>query len=200
MMPEFVVEVRGLQVRYGDVLAVRGVDLGVAARSIVALMGPSGCGKTSLLRAIGGFEVPAAGVISIAGRQMSGGRAWIPPERRQVGMVFQEGACFRICRSRTTSPMGCVARPGPTTRSSECCSWSGWSNMGIDIRMSSREVNSSVSRWRERWHRHRRSCCWTSLSPASIQLFGCAFARMCTQFSVPPGQPPCWSPTIRKRR
>ena len=94
MMPEFVVEVRGLQVRYGDVLAVRGVDLGVAARSIVALMGPSGCGKTSLLRAIGGFEVPAAGVISIAGRQMSGGRAWIPPERRQVGMVFQEGALF----------------------------------------------------------------------------------------------------------
>jgi iron(III) transport system ATP-binding protein len=89
-----VVEVRGLTVRYGDRVAVDAVDLAVAGGGITALLGPSGCGKTSLLRAIAGFEVPAAGEVVIAGRPVAGPGVWVPPERRRVAMVFQEGALF----------------------------------------------------------------------------------------------------------
>jgi iron(III) transport system ATP-binding protein len=89
-----ILEVRELSVRYGDVTAVDRVSLSLADHGITALLGPSGCGKTSLLRAIAGFEVPACGAVSIGGRRVSGPACWVAPERRQVGMVFQEGALF----------------------------------------------------------------------------------------------------------
>jgi iron(III) transport system ATP-binding protein len=89
-----VVEVRGLSVRYGARVAVDGVDLAVPGGGITALLGPSGCGKTSLLRAIAGFEAPAAGEVAIAGRVVAGPGRWVPPEKRRVAMVFQEGALF----------------------------------------------------------------------------------------------------------
>jgi len=92
--PAPVVEVRGLTVRYGDRVAVDGVDLAVAGGGVTALLGPSGCGKTSLLRAIAGFEAPAAGEVAIAGRVVAGPGRWLPPEKRRVAMVFQEGALF----------------------------------------------------------------------------------------------------------
>jgi iron(III) transport system ATP-binding protein len=93
-VPSPLVEVRGLTVRYGERVAVDGVDLAVPAGGVTALLGPSGCGKTSLLRAIAGFEVPAAGEVAIAGRVVAGPGCWVPPERRRVAMVFQEGALF----------------------------------------------------------------------------------------------------------
>jgi iron(III) transport system ATP-binding protein len=91
---EPVVEIEDLHVRRGDWPAVSGLDLTIEAGRITALVGPSGCGKTTLLRAIAGFETPAAGTIRLAGETVSGPGAWVPPERRQVGMVFQEGALF----------------------------------------------------------------------------------------------------------
>jgi iron(III) transport system ATP-binding protein len=87
-------EIRDLVVRYGDVVAVDHASLDVVPCSITALVGPSGCGKTSVLRAIAGFERPDEGTITIAGTTVTGSRSWIPPERRSVGMVFQEGALF----------------------------------------------------------------------------------------------------------
>jgi iron(III) transport system ATP-binding protein len=59
----------------------------------VALLGPSGCGKTTLLRLIAGFEVPDAGSVEIDSRPVAG-PTWVPPERRHVGMVFQDYALF----------------------------------------------------------------------------------------------------------
>jgi iron(III) transport system ATP-binding protein len=58
------------------------------------LVGPSGCGKTSLLRVIAGFEVPTAGRVEVAGECLVGPGCWIDPEKRRVGMVFQQGALF----------------------------------------------------------------------------------------------------------
>ncbi|HVR30830.1 MAG TPA: ABC transporter ATP-binding protein, partial [Thermoanaerobaculia bacterium] len=87
-------EVRGLVVRYGDTVAVDHADLRVPPGRITAILGPSGCGKTSLLRAIAGFGEVAGGSIEIGGRRVVGGGAWVPPERRRIGMVFQEGALF----------------------------------------------------------------------------------------------------------
>ncbi|HEX2162789.1 MAG TPA: ABC transporter ATP-binding protein [Thermoanaerobaculia bacterium] len=89
-----VVELVGLTVRYGATVAVDAVDLAVPEGALTVLVGASGCGKTSLLRSIAGFEVPAAGEVRIDGRTVAGAGAWVPPERRRVAMVFQEGALF----------------------------------------------------------------------------------------------------------
>jgi iron(III) transport system ATP-binding protein len=85
---------RGLVRRFGDVVALDGVDLEVPAGSLTALLGPSGCGKTTLLRVVAGLERPDAGTVALAGRAVDGDGAWIPPERRGVGLVFQEHALF----------------------------------------------------------------------------------------------------------
>ena len=86
--------VTGLAKSFGDTEVLRGVDLTVPARSLVALLGPSGCGKTTLLRSIAGLERPDAGEVRVGGRVHSGPGTFTPPERRRVGMVFQDAALF----------------------------------------------------------------------------------------------------------
>ena len=70
------------------------VDLALRPGELVGLLGPSGCGKTTLLRLIAGFEPPAAGEILIDGRPVAQDGRVVPPERRGVGMVFQDYALF----------------------------------------------------------------------------------------------------------
>ncbi len=86
--------VRDLSVRRGDVLAVDRANLTVDEGAFFVLVGPSGCGKTSLLRAIAGFERPENGSVRLASELLAGDDACRPPERRQIGMVFQDGALF----------------------------------------------------------------------------------------------------------
>jgi iron(III) transport system ATP-binding protein len=78
----------------GGVSAVAGVDLTAPEGALVALLGPSGCGKTTTLRLIAGLERPDKGVITICGRTVADASTWAPPEQRQVGLVFQDGALF----------------------------------------------------------------------------------------------------------
>ena len=86
--------VSDLTVRYGDVVAVDGVSFDVGGGTLAALVGPSGCGKTSILRAIAGFEMPARGTISIGGDTVVSATSFVQPERRRIGMLFQQGALF----------------------------------------------------------------------------------------------------------
>lgn len=74
--------------------AVDRVSLTLDQGELLGLLGPSGCGKTTLLRLIAGFEQPHSGSVELAGRPVCGDGVWIPPERRDVGVVFQDYALF----------------------------------------------------------------------------------------------------------
>jgi iron(III) transport system ATP-binding protein len=86
--------IHGVSKRFGSVQAVADAQLCVERGELVALLGPSGCGKTTLLRLIAGFEQPDAGEIRLGDRLVAGPRTWLPPERRHVGLVFQDYALF----------------------------------------------------------------------------------------------------------
>lgn len=76
------------------VTVVDGFSLALEAGSIGCLLGPSGCGKTTVLRAIAGFEPARAGRIQLGETVLSGPGTHLPPEKRRVGMMFQEYALF----------------------------------------------------------------------------------------------------------
>ena len=87
-------ELKAVVQRYGSHTIVNGVDFRLEPGSIACLLGPSGCGKTTLLRCIAGFEDVAGGEILINGVPVSSPGRRVPPEKRQVGMVFQDYALF----------------------------------------------------------------------------------------------------------
>jgi putative spermidine/putrescine transport system ATP-binding protein len=80
----------GLSKRYGEVVAVAGIDLEVRAGEFFTMLGPSGSGKTTTLRMIAGFEEPSGGTIELAGEDVRG----VPPYDRAVNTVFQDYALF----------------------------------------------------------------------------------------------------------
>ncbi|HEY6113826.1 MAG TPA: ABC transporter ATP-binding protein [Gaiellaceae bacterium] len=84
------ISVRGLTKRYGDVVAVDGIDLDIPAGEFFTMLGPSGSGKTTTLRMIAGFEMPDEGSIELAGEDVSK----LPPYDRPVNTVFQDYALF----------------------------------------------------------------------------------------------------------
>jgi iron(III) transport system ATP-binding protein len=92
--PPLAIEVSDVHKAFGPRLAVAGASLQVARGEMVALLGPSGSGKTTLLRLTAGFERPDAGAVSIGGRVVADHHAWVEPEDRRIGMVFQHGALF----------------------------------------------------------------------------------------------------------
>ena len=80
--------------RYGNVVAVRDFSLEIEPGEIICLLGRSGCGKTTLLRLAAGVEEPSVGRVLINDQAVSGGATFLPPERRGVGLMFQDFALF----------------------------------------------------------------------------------------------------------
>lgn len=84
----------GIVKRFGALVAVDDVSLDLADGELLALVGPSGCGKSTLLRLAAGLLALDEGTITLGGTVVDDGRRHLPPERRRVGLVFQEHALF----------------------------------------------------------------------------------------------------------
>ncbi|MFH8694517.1 ABC transporter ATP-binding protein [Streptomyces chartreusis] len=86
--------VAGLAKSYGAERVLRGLELTVPAGALAAVLGPSGCGKTTMLRVVAGFLHADAGTVRLGDRILGGPGVHLPPERRRIGIVPQEGALF----------------------------------------------------------------------------------------------------------
>src|SRR5687767_13584862 len=87
-------EISGVRHGYNGHRVLEGFSLALPRGQIGCILGPSGCGKTTALRCIAGFERIAAGRITINGEDVSVAGHAVPPERRRIGMVFQDYALF----------------------------------------------------------------------------------------------------------
>lgn len=87
-------EIEGLTRRFGGRDVVHDVSLSVRAGQVTCLLGPSGCGKSTTLRMVAGVERPDAGTVRLDGKLLCGDGTYLPPEARQIGLMFQDFALF----------------------------------------------------------------------------------------------------------
>jgi iron(III) transport system ATP-binding protein len=104
------VAVTGLYKAFGTHPVLTGVDLEVPAGSLTAILGPSGSGKTTLLRLMAGFDRADAGAIMIGDVLVDGPGVHVPPERRRIGYVPQEGSLFPHLTVEANVGFGLAAR------------------------------------------------------------------------------------------
>jgi iron(III) transport system ATP-binding protein len=109
MSMEPLLRVESLSHSYAEHEVVRDLSFQLPRGVIGCLLGPSGCGKTTVLRCIAGFETARAGRVVLNGKVVSGPGAFVPPEQRRVGMVFQDYALFPHLRVRENIGFGLQA-------------------------------------------------------------------------------------------
>ena len=144
------IRARGLVKRFGDTLALDGFSIDAWQGDLLGLLGPSGCGKTTALRVIAGFERPDEG------RSTSvNARSWDPgidvaPERRRVGMVFQDYALFPHMTAAANVAYGLDAGGERRKRVGEVSSWSGlpvWRALPHELSGGQQQRSLSPGHW-----------------------------------------------------
>lgn len=128
-VPPLAAAVRSIDKAYGARSVLRGVDLEVPTGRVTALLGPSGCGKTTLLRALVGFDRVDAGTVEVGGVVVDGPGVFVPPRRRRIGYVPQEGALFPHLTVAGNVGFG-VPRRERAARTTELLALIGLSEMG----------------------------------------------------------------------
>jgi iron(III) transport system ATP-binding protein len=113
------VRLSGIRKAFGNLVALHDVDLELQPGSLLALLGPSGCGKTTCLRLIAGFERPDRGRVEIDGCCVASPTSAVPPERRRVGLVFQDLALFPHLSVRQNVEYGVRRDPDRVSRADE---------------------------------------------------------------------------------
>ncbi|MFA7679939.1 MAG: ABC transporter ATP-binding protein [Pigmentiphaga sp.] len=92
--PDAEVLLENIVQRYGSTTVLNQLSLSLERGKVLALLGPSGCGKTTLLKLLAGLNQPTEGQVWIGGRMVAGPRTFVPPEKRELGMVFQDYALW----------------------------------------------------------------------------------------------------------
>jgi iron(III) transport system ATP-binding protein len=118
-MSGWAVRLSGVSKSFGAVNALDAVSLELGSGTMLGLLGPSGCGKTTALRLIAGFERPDAGTIEVSGRRVASATSMVPPERRRVGLVFQDLALFPHLSVRQNVAYGIRRDPDHGLRTDE---------------------------------------------------------------------------------
>jgi iron(III) transport system ATP-binding protein len=129
-MTDPAVRLDGITKAFGDNVALDDVSLELEPGSMLAVLGPSGCGKTTALRLISGFEQPDAGSVDVNGRRVASATSMVPPERRRVGMVFQDLALFPHLSARRNVAYGIRKDPDHAVRTDELLEMVGLSADG----------------------------------------------------------------------
>jgi len=88
------IQCKNLTKLYGNVTAVKDINLIIKEKEFVSILGPSGCGKSSLLRLIAGLDAPSRGQVFLNNKEISGNKIYLAPEKRQFGMIFQDFTLF----------------------------------------------------------------------------------------------------------
>ncbi len=167
-MTDAVIELVKVEKRFGDFVAVKGVDIAIERGEFFSLLGPSGCGKTTTLRMIAGFEQPTSGEIRLEGKDVSK----TPPYRRNVNTVFQHYALFphmSIFDNVAFGPRSAEARQGGDREAGRRDA-RGRPPRRLrrpQARPSSPAASSSGSPWPGPWSTTRAPCCSTSRSAPS---------------------------------
>jgi putative spermidine/putrescine transport system ATP-binding protein len=99
-----------LHKRFGDFTALHDIDVSLEGGEFLSLLGPSGCGKTTALRIVAGFERPTSGSVVVAGKDLT----HVPPNRRDMGMVFQAYSLFPNMNAEENVAFGLRVRGQPT--------------------------------------------------------------------------------------
>ena len=113
------VHVSAVTAGYGGPPVLKDLDLFVDSGEFIAVLGSSGSGKTTLLRVLAGFLTPSLGTVSFGDHQVSGPGVWVPPEKRRVGIVPQEGALFPHLDVQRNVGFGLNKSPASTARISD---------------------------------------------------------------------------------
>ena len=192
---------RGRAKRFGDVAAVDDVSFELGADELLALVGPSGCGKSTLLRMVAGLHRPDTGSIHLDGVIVDDGRGRLPPERRRIGLVFQEHALFPHLTVAKNIAFGVGkgaaadarrrrdARAGRPRRASV-----------TGTRTSCPVASANVSRWPGRWHRHPPDAARRAVRQPRPEPARQGAQRRRVASCGRPERRRCSSPTTRPRR
>jgi iron(III) transport system ATP-binding protein len=113
---EIAVGMTSVSKRFGSAIALDDFSIEVAEGEFHTILGPSGCGKTTALRVIAGFERPEAGTVRVGSQLVAGPQVMVPPERRRVGMVFQDFALFPHLDVEANVAYARDIRPGQVPR------------------------------------------------------------------------------------
>jgi len=167
-LPQLLVD--NISIGYAGRPVVEGISFHLKDGEIACLLGPSGCGKTSVLRAIAGFEPLMQGSIVLHGKTVSDAEFSLPPEKRHVGMVFQDFALFPHLTVAKNIGFGLqkLPRKQQQQRVDELLELVELTGAQTSILINFPVDSSSVLPWHGRWHHVPIFCCWTSPFPAWI--------------------------------
>ncbi|MGA2568743.1 MAG: ABC transporter ATP-binding protein [Pseudolabrys sp.] len=190
------VELRGLTKRYGDIAVVDDISLAVEHGHLVCLLGPSGCGKTTTLRLIAGFVEPSEGEIRVGDKLISSPAHSLPPERRNMSMIFQSYALWPHMTAAENIVYGLKLRKlDRDTIAQKLAAILATTRLAALAERYPGELSGG-----QQQRVAPRRCCSTSRCPISTPICARKCASRCAGCTTPIATPPSTSPMTSRKR